>query len=86
MLKCYQEYYAFIGGYIENAVVCKESGSNADIGELFIGCNVKINYSILGVEKLLLFRHKQTSVQWCTNVYVHVHRCNVYMYTATAII
>ena len=59
MLKCYQEYYAFIGGYIENAVVCKESGSNANIGKLFIGCNVKINYSIFGVEKLLFVINRQ---------------------------
>ena len=28
------EYHAFIGGYIQNAEVCKESGFNAAIGKL----------------------------------------------------
>ena len=32
----YQEYYTFIGGYIQDAVICEDSGSNATIGMLLL--------------------------------------------------
>ena len=32
----YQEYYTFIGGYIQDAVICKESGSDTTFGKLLL--------------------------------------------------